>query len=158
MDIGGTQVIAAPRAEVWEALNSPEVLKTCIPGCERIEADGDDRYKVTMVAAIGPIRARFLGTLTLTDVQPPTAYSLLFEGNGGVAGFGKGGASVSLADLPEGTSLSYTAQAQVGGKLAQIGSRLIDTVAKKLAADFFRAFEKHFEARAAAGGDAVRAQ
>ena len=140
MDMTGEQIIPVPQQQVWEALNDPAVLKDCIAGCDVLEKVSDTEFKVGLVAAIGPVKAKFSGKLLLLDMNPPNSYSLAFEGSGGVAGFGKGTAAVSLVPEGEGTKLSYTAKASVGGKLAQIGSRLIDGVAKKMAEDFFRKF------------------
>ena len=142
MEMTGEQLIALPQGEVWRALNDPEILKACIPGCEAIDKTSENEYKVAMTASVGPVKAKFSGKLLLSDLQPPNSYSLSFEGSGGAAGFGKGGAHVSLAPEGAGTRLSYTAKASVGGKLAQVGSRLIDGVAKKMADDFFTAFNK----------------
>jgi len=142
MEMTGEQLIPAAQAEVWRGLNDPEVLKACISGCEAIEKLSDTEYSVVTTAAIGPVRAKFRGKLLLADINPPDSYSLSFDGQGGAAGFGKGSAKVSLATEAAGTRLSYTVKAQVGGKLAQIGSRLIDGVAKKMADDFFSAFNK----------------
>ncbi len=140
MEMTGEQLIPVAQAEVWRALNDPEVLKACIAGCESIERVTDAEYKVALTAAVGPVKAKFTGKLLLSDLNPPNSYSLAFEGSGGAAGFGKGGAKVSLATEGGATRLSYTATASVGGKLAQVGSRLIDGVAKKMADDFFTAF------------------
>ncbi len=142
MEMTGEQLIALPQGDVWRALNDPEILKACIPGCETIEKTSENEYRVAMTAAVGPVKAKFSGKLLLSDLQPPNSYSLSFEGSGGAAGFGKGGAHVSLKPEGAGTRLSYTAKASVGGKLAQVGSRLIDGVAKKMADDFFTAFNK----------------
>ena len=142
MEMTGEQLIAMPQAEVWRALNDPEILKACIPGCEAIDKTSENEYRVAMTASVGPVKAKFSGKLVLSDLQPPNSYSLSFEGSGGAAGFGKGGAHVSLKPEGSGTRLSYTAKASVGGKLAQVGSRLIDGVAKKMADDFFTAFNK----------------
>jgi hypothetical protein len=142
MEMTGEQLIPVPQAEVWRGLNDPEVLKACIAGCESIERISDTEYRVAMVAAVGPVKARFNGKLLLSDLNPPNSYSLSFEGSGGAAGFGKGGARVSLETEGTGTRLSYTATASVGGKLAQVGSRLIDGVARKMADDFFTAFNE----------------
>jgi carbon monoxide dehydrogenase subunit G len=142
MDMTGEQLIPLPQQRVWEALNDPGILKACIPGCESIERVSDTEYKVVMTAAIGPVKAKFNGKLLLADLNPPNAYSLAFEGSGGAAGFGKGSAKVSLAAEGSATRLSYTAHATVGGKLAQIGSRLIDGVARKMADDFFAKFNQ----------------
>jgi carbon monoxide dehydrogenase subunit G len=141
MEMSGEQRIPLSQQQVWEALNDPEILKACIPGCESIERVSDNEYKVAMTAAVGPVKAKFSGKLLLADLDPPNAYSLAFEGSGGAAGFGKGSAQVRL--VPEGsdaTLLTYKASASVGGKLAQIGSRLIDGVARKMADDFFERF------------------
>jgi carbon monoxide dehydrogenase subunit G len=140
MEMSGEQRIALPQAQVWAGLNDPEVLKASIPGCESIERVSDTEYKVAITAAVGPVKAKFNGKLLLADVNAPTSYRLAFEGSGGAAGFGKGGAQVSLAPDGAGTKLSYVANAQVGGKLAQVGSRLIDGVAKKMADEFFQRF------------------
>jgi carbon monoxide dehydrogenase subunit G len=142
MEMTGEQLIGLPQTEVWRALNDPEILKACIPGCEAIDKTADNEYRVAMTAAVGPVKAKFSGKLMLSDLQPPNSYSLSFEGSGGAAGFGKGGAHVSLKPEGSATRLSYTAKASVGGKLAQVGSRLIDGVAKKMADDFFTAFNR----------------
>jgi carbon monoxide dehydrogenase subunit G len=142
MEMTGEQLIPVPQAEVWRGLNDPNVLKACIPGCESIDKVSDAEYRVVIVAAVGPVKAKFSGKLLLSDLNPPTSYSLSFEGSGGAAGFGKGGAQVSLRPDGAGTRLSYTAKANVGGKLAQVGSRLIDGVSKKMADDFFVAFNR----------------
>jgi carbon monoxide dehydrogenase subunit G len=155
MEMTGEQVIPVPQSRVWEALNDPEVLKACIPGCESIERVSDSEYRVAMTAAVGPVKAKFNGKLALADVNAPNSYTLSFEGSGGAAGFGKGAAKVALA--PEGaaaTKLRYTANAQVGGKLAQVGSRLIDGVAKKMANDFFQRFNEALAGPALASGEA----
>jgi carbon monoxide dehydrogenase subunit G len=149
MEMTGEQHILADRDSVWNALNDPEVLKACIPGCDAIEKQDGDAYKISMLTVVGPIKARFNGKLTISDSNPPDGYSLSFEGSGGAAGFGKGGATVSLTPAEPGTLLAYTAAAQVGGKLAQVGSRLIDGVAKKMASDFFERFNAQFAAPAA---------
>jgi carbon monoxide dehydrogenase subunit G len=142
MEMTGEQLIPVPQAEVWRGLNDPEVLKACIAGCESIEKVSDNEYRIVLVAAVGPVKAKFNGMLLLSDLNPPNSYSLSFEGSGGAAGFGKGGAQVSLATEGSGTRLSYTAKASIGGKLAQVGSRLIDGVARKMADDFFTAFNE----------------
>jgi carbon monoxide dehydrogenase subunit G len=142
MEMKGDQLIPAPQRKVWEALNDPQALKACIPGCETIDRSADNEYIVTMVSRIGPVSAKFKGKLTLSDVRPPDSYSLSFEGQGGAAGFAKGGASVRLSAESTSTRLSYDVKANVGGKLAQIGSRLIDAAAKKVADDFFRNFNE----------------
>ena len=142
MEMSGEQHILLPQQRVWEALNDPAILKACIPGCESIDRVSDNEYKVAMTAAVGPVKAKFNGKLVLSDIDPPKSYSLTFEGSGGAAGFGKGSAQVNLAPESGGTLLTYKAQASVGGKLAQIGSRLIDGVARKMADDFFIRFNR----------------
>jgi carbon monoxide dehydrogenase subunit G len=139
----GEQLIPASQDETWKALNDPEILKACMPGCEAIDPAGENAYAVLMTARVGPVVAKFRGKLALSDIDPPNAYSLAFEGQGGVAGFAKGSASVRLAPQgEEGTLLTYQAKANVGGKLAQIGSRLVDAAAQKVAGDFFAAFNE----------------
>ncbi|MEX0957822.1 MAG: carbon monoxide dehydrogenase subunit G [Burkholderiales bacterium] len=140
MDMTGEETIPLPQQQVWEALNDPEILKACIPGCQEIEKVSDSEYRIAMTAAIGPVKAKFNGKLHLEDVNPPDSYTLAFEGSGGVAGFGKGRAEVALTPDGENTRLAYKAHATVGGKLAQIGSRLVGGVAKKMAAQFFEKF------------------
>ena len=142
MEMTGAQIIPALQAEVWRGLNDPEILKACISGCESIEKLTGTEYAIVTTAAIGPVKAKFRGKLLLADLDPPNSYSLSFDGQGGAAGFAKGSAKVSLTTEAAGTRLSYSVKAQVGGKLAQIGSRLIDGVAKKLADDFFAAFNQ----------------
>jgi carbon monoxide dehydrogenase subunit G len=150
MEMTGEQRIALPQQKVWEALNDPQILKACIPGCESIEKVSDNEYKVAMTAAVGPVKAKFSGKLLLSDLNPPNSYSLAFEGSGGAAGFGKGTAQVSLQSEGNETLLTYKASATVGGKLAQIGSRLIDGVAKKMSDDFFARFNQTVATPAAA--------
>src|SRR5881394_2330417 len=136
MEMTGEQLIAAPQQMVWDALNDPQILKACVPGCESIERTGDNEYQVLMVARVGPVSAKFKGKLTLSDIKPPESYSIAFEGQGGPAGFAKGGAQVKLSsEKPNEPRLSYNVKASVGGKLAQIGSRLVDAAAKKVADD-----------------------
>src|SRR5215510_12859436 len=142
MDMTGEQLIALPQQRVWEALNDAEILRACIPGCEVMDKVSDTEYRVVLTAAIGPVKAKFSGRLGLSDVNPPNGYSLAFEGSGGAAGFAKGSCKVSLSSADGGTRLSYNAQATVGGKLAQVGSRLIDGVARKMADDFFAKFNQ----------------
>ncbi len=142
MEITGTQTIPTPRDVVWAALNNPEVLKKCLPGCESVEATTPEEFKVVVVTAIGPLRARFNGVLRMSEVNAPESCVMVFEGQGGAVGFAKGSATVSLKTVDEGTELNYAAKAQIGGKLAQVGSRLIDSVAKKMSDDFFKAFRK----------------
>ena len=140
MEMSGEQLIPASQQETWDALNDPEVLKACVPGCEAIDLIAGNEYQVQMVARVGPVSAKFKGRLTLSDIKPPSSYSIAFEGQGGPAGFAKGGAQVKLSPQNGGTRLAYDVKASVGGKLAQIGSRLVDAAAKKVADDFFRNF------------------
>jgi hypothetical protein len=141
MDMTGEYRIPAPRQKVWEALNNPDVLRAAIPGCESIEKLSDTEMTAKVAAKVGPVSARFSGKVTLSDLDPPNGYRISGEGSGGAAGFAKGGATVTLADDGEGgTILGYTVDAQIGGKLAQIGSRLIDGVSRKMADDFFARF------------------
>lgn len=140
MDMSGEYIIPAPRETVWNALNDPEILRQCIPGCETVEKTSDDSFAAKVTAKVGPVRAKFSGKVTLSDIDPPNGYTISGEGSGGAAGFAKGGARVALSDDPAGTKLSYTVDATVGGKLAQIGSRLIDSTARKMANDFFGRF------------------
>lgn len=150
MEMSSSRIIPAPPSAVWAALNDPETLKQCVAGCERIEAAGPDQFEVTMAIKIGPVSARFKGKMSMSDIRPEHSYTLGFEGQGGVAGFAKGGAAVELVPAGDGTELRYQAQAQVGGKLAQLGSRLIDSSARKMADDFFNRFVARFPAGPAA--------
>jgi uncharacterized protein len=143
MELTGERLIPASVETTWTALNNPEVLKACIAGCESLDRTGDDAFSAVVAVKVGPVSARFKGNLKMTDVKAPNSYTIQFEGQGGVAGFGKGSADVSLAPEQAQTRLKYTARAQVGGKLAQVGSRLIDAAAGKIAEDFFKAFEAH---------------
>lgn len=140
MDLTGEFRIAAPRARVWRGLNDTEVLKRCIPGCREIERLSETELEATAVLKVGPVKATFKGKVTLSDLDPPNSYRITGEGKGGVAGFARGEALVSLADDGDATVLSYTATATVGGKLAQVGQRLLDATANKMAADFFGRF------------------
>ena len=142
MEMTGEQLIPLPQEATWKALNDPAVLKDCIPGCESIDKAEDDAYDVVLTARVGPVSARFKGRMKVSDADPPRAYKLSFEGQGGVAGFAKGEADVALTPEEGNTRLKYAARATVGGKLAQVGARLIDGVAKQLAGKFFEAFEK----------------
>jgi uncharacterized protein len=145
MEMTNTRVVPAPIDAVWQALNDPAALKACIPGCESLERIGADEWEATMAARVGPVSAKFTGKMRMTDSTPPTGYTLKFEGQGGAAGFANGEAKVTLAPAAENqTSLTYVAKAQVGGKLAQIGSRLIDGAAAKLADEFFEKFSALF--------------
>ena len=141
MEMSSTRVVHAAPDAVWNALNDPSVLKECIPGCESLERVSDSEWRAIVAAKVGPVSARFNGTMRIVDPTPPTGYTLKFDGQGGAAGFANGEAKVSLATSDGGdTALSYTAKANVGGKLAQIGSRLIDCAAAKMADDFFARF------------------
>jgi uncharacterized protein len=140
----GEQLVPLPQDETWQALNDPQVLKECVPGCETLEKISDTQYELTMKTRIGPVSARFKGMMTLEDVDAPRGYTMVFEGQGGVAGFAKGRASVALSEEGESTRLSYAVKANVGGKIAQLGARLIDGVARKLAEDFFKCFNARF--------------
>ena len=141
MELTSTRIVDAPPAKVWAALNDPAVLKETIPGCEALERVSDNEWRAVVAAKVGPVSARFNGKMLLADLDPPNGYTLKFEGQGGAAGFASGEAKVTLAPAEAGkTALSYTAKAQVGGKLAQIGSRLIDGAAAKMADDFFARF------------------
>jgi carbon monoxide dehydrogenase subunit G len=143
MKMTGEEIIAAPRQVVWDALNDPDVLKQCITGCEEIKKKSDTELEAKVTAKVGPVKASFVGAVKLSKLNPPRSYVISGEGKGGVAGFAKGGATVQLSDTADGhTKLSYDVDAQVGGKLAQIGSRLIDSTAKKMATDFFKKFNK----------------
>ena len=150
MDMQGARALAVTQQQAWDALNDPEVLKLCIPGCESIEATGDDAYALVNAIKVGPVAARFKGAIALADVHAPHSYTLHFEGNGGVAGFGKGSAQVTLTpggEVAEGCELGYTVHASVGGKIAQVGQRLIDGVAKSMAESFFKRFEEEMQRR-----------
>jgi len=150
MDLTGQYRIAAPRQAVWQALNDPEVLKQCIPGCESVEKTSDTEFQARATAAIGPVKARFAGKVTLSDLDPPNGYTISGEGQGGAAGFAKGGAKVRLTDDGGATVLAYEVNATVGGKLAQVGSRLIGGVAHKMADEFFGRFARLVEGPVAA--------
>lgn len=144
MELTEQHILPVSQQRAWEALNDSAVLRATIPGCESIEADGENAYAVSMLAAVGPVKARFSGRMSLTDINAPTSYTVVFEGQGGAAGFAKGSARVTLEPESEAsTKLSYTAKAQVGGKLAQIGSRLVDGAARKIAGEFFKRFSAH---------------
>jgi uncharacterized protein len=138
LNMEGEERIEAPVQKVWEALNDPAVLKECIPGCQSLEKTDSDQLAATVVLKIGPIKATFDGAVTLSNLNPPTGYTISGEGKGGIAGFAKGGADVTLVeDGPNATILKYNARADVGGKIAQLGSRLIESTSKKLAGQFF---------------------
>jgi hypothetical protein len=149
MDFKGSETIRAPRSLVWKCLNDPEVLKNCVPGCQSFTAAGEDAFLAMITVSIGPVKANFKGSLTLSDRVEPEGYRIVGQGEGGIAGFGKMNAEVALADAGEETVLSYVAYAEVGGKLAQIGTRLVSSVANKLAASFFQRFNDNVSALAA---------
>ena len=151
MDMTGEQRIPAPRQVVWDALNDAEALKASIPGCQEVEKKSDTEFSAKVRLAIGPVKANFSGEVTLSDIDAPNGYTLSGQGAGGAAGFGKGEAKVTLREENGETVVSYTAHATVGGKLAQIGQRLIDSTAKKLAGQFFENFAAHLTAEQAPG-------
>jgi carbon monoxide dehydrogenase subunit G len=140
MNLSGEQQVAAPRQRVWEALNDPEVLRQCIPGCQSLDKEGDDRFNAVAEVKIGPIGARFRGTVQLSDLDAPNGYTITGQGNGGIAGNAKGGAKVRLSDVDGGTLVSYDVEAEVGGRMAQLGGPIIDATAKQLAGKFFTKF------------------
>jgi carbon monoxide dehydrogenase subunit G len=154
MELTGSRTIAAPRAEVWAALNDAEVLCACIPGCEELTGSPEAGFEAVATQKVGPVKATFRGAVTLSDVVAGESYTLAGEGKGGVAGFAKGQARVRLADVPGGTELSYEVEARVGGKLAQIGSRLVDGFARKLADAFFERLQARLEGTPAPAEDA----
>jgi hypothetical protein len=149
MDLTGEYKIPAPRDAVWKALNDPDILKQCIPGCEEITRVSDTELTAKVTAKVGPVKASFSGKVTLSDLDPPNGYKISGEGQGGVAGFARGDADVRLRDADGGTALSYTANAAVGGKLAQIGSRLVEGAARQMADQFFGRFAEIVGAAAA---------
>ncbi|MFM9967359.1 MAG: SRPBCC family protein [Burkholderiales bacterium] len=140
MEMTGEQLIPLAQNDVWRGLNDPEILKSCIAGCEAVEKTAENEYRIALTASVGPVKAKFSGKLSLSDLDPPNSYSIAFEGSGGAAGFAKGGAQVKLSTEGSATRLNYSAKANIGGKLAQIGSRLVDGVAQKMANDFFVKF------------------
>jgi len=171
MEMQASRTLAVSQQQAWEALNDPEVLKLCIPGCDKVEPTAENQYSVAMALKIGPVSAKFAGKITLSDIVPPESYNIAFDGSGGVAGFGKGNAQVKLVQLPADAAgqasceLHYTVHASVGGKIAQLGQRLIDGAAKSMAEDFFKRFDHEMQRRfpraeappadAAASADAV---
>jgi carbon monoxide dehydrogenase subunit G len=140
LEMTGEYVLPLDRSQVYAALNDPDMLKRCIPGCEELEKLSDTEFAAVVRMELGPVKARFKGKVRLEDLDPPNGYRIEGEGEGGVAGFAKGGATVSLAEIPEGTKLAYRAEANVGGKIAQLGQRLIAGSAKKIADKFFSNF------------------
>ena len=151
MELTGSRVIAAERDAVWAALNDPEVLKACIPGCQSMEATEDGGFEAVVKQKVGPVSATFKGAVQLSDLNPPESYTISGEGKGGAAGFAKGGAKVKLTEVEGGTELAYNVDAKVGGKIAQLGARLIDSFAKKVADQFFANFQKAVEGEPEAG-------
>ncbi len=158
MQMQASRLISASPDRVWRALNDPAILRACIPGCDSFEPDGDNRYAVSAAIRIGPVSARFSGTVTLADIVDGVSYSLSFDASGGVAGFGKGRAEVALSPADGGTMLTYAVKSQIGGKLAQLGQRLIDGAAKSMADDFFRRFEQAVQAQEQTASGAVSIQ
>ncbi len=145
MDMQGTRQLAITQQQAWDALNDPTVLKACIPGCDKVEPSGDNQYSIGMSIKIGPVSAKFSGKITLSDINPPASYKINFEGQGGPAGFGKGDSAVTLTPNDDGCELAYTVHASVGGKIAQLGQRLIDGAAKSMAEDFFKRFDNEMQ-------------
>jgi uncharacterized protein len=141
MDMQGSKQLAISQQQAWDSLNDPEVLKLCIPGCDKVEATGENKYAVGMALKIGPVSAKFAGKISLEDIVAPSSYKITFDGQGGVAGFGRGNAQVKLTPNDAGCLLDYTVQATVGGKVAQLGQRLIDGAAKSMSEDFFKRFD-----------------
>jgi carbon monoxide dehydrogenase subunit G len=155
MELKGEYRIPAPREQVWAMLNDPAVLKECIPGCESLEGSPAEGFAARVTTKVGPVKATFNGQVTLSNINPPESYTISGEGKGGVAGFAKGGADVHLAEDSDATILTYAVNAQVGGKLAQLGSRLIDSTAKKLADEFFSSFAQKAGGGATAATEAI---
>lgn len=150
MDMQASRTLAITQQQAWDALNDPEVLKLCIPGCDKMEPAGENRYAIGMALKIGPVSAKFGGKINLGDIVPPHSYTITFEGQGGAAGFGKGDAKVNLTPLANGAlgcELCYLVHASVGGKIAQLGQRLIDGAAKSMAEDFFKRFDLEMQRR-----------
>lgn len=154
MDMQGSRPLAVSQQQAWDSLNDPEILKACIPGCEKFERVDENEYAVTVAVKIGPVSAKFNGKVKLADIEAPVSYALQFEAQGGVAGFGQGESKVELIPHEGGCELKYTVHSKVGGKIAQLGQRLIDGVAKSLAEDFFKRFDEALQAKFA-GGDAT---
>jgi len=142
MQMQGSRQLSATAQQAWAALNNPDILMQCIPGCQSFESESDNVYKVAAQIKIGPVSAKFTGKVTLSDIEPPKRYTLNFEAQGGVAGHGKGVSRVDLTENEQGVELKYTVESQIGGKLAQLGQRLIDGAAKSMADDFFKRFEQ----------------
>jgi carbon monoxide dehydrogenase subunit G len=152
VELKGERMLSVDRATAWAALNDTEILKLCVPGCESIAATGENQFEITMTAAVGPVKAKFKGKLALTDIDAPNAYTMKFDASGGPTGFARGEVRVTLAEVAaQRTKLAYVANAQIGGKLAQVGSRLIDAAAGATADKFFEAFGAQLAAQAPAG-------
>jgi uncharacterized protein len=147
MEMQGSRQLAITQQQAWDALNDPAVLKACIPGCDKVEPTGENQYSIAMALKIGPVSAKFTGKIALSDINPPQSYTISFEGQGGPAGFGKGSAKVQLTPNDRGNELAYSVQASVGGKIAQLGQRLIDGAAKSMAEDFFKRFDEAMQVR-----------
>src|SRR5256885_3050109 len=145
MEMSGARQLNVPQLKVWAALNDPEMLRACIPGCDRFVPAGEHEYSVALTASVGPVKAHFTGKVKLFDIRPAEGYTMRFEGQGGAAGFAKGDAVVALEPDGDGTRLAYQVKAHVGGRLAQVGSRLVDGAAKKLADEFFAEFAQRLE-------------
>lgn len=158
MKMSDSRVIAAPREQVWAAIQDPEVLKACVPGCTEMAGSAAEGFEATVVQKVGPVKATFKGAVQMTDMNAPESLKLSGEGKGGAAGFAKGGAEVRLTEHADGTELHYDVEANVGGKLAQLGSRIIDGFAKKMADQFFENFQKAVEGPAAEGEDVTEAE
>ena len=142
MDMQGSRQLAITQQQAWDALNDPAVLKACIPGCDKVEPTGENQYAIGMALKIGPVSAKFAGKIVLSEIVPPISYTINFEGQGGAAGFGKGNSAVTLVPNDAGCELNYTVHASVGGKVAQLGQRLVDGAAKSMAEDFFKRFDE----------------
>jgi carbon monoxide dehydrogenase subunit G len=147
MDMQSSRALAVTQQQAWEALNDPEVLRACIPGCDKFESTGENQYAIGVAVKIGPLAARFAGKIGLSDIKPPDSYTISFDGQGGAAGFGKGNSQVTLTPQATGCELAYTVHAQVGGKIAQLGQRLVDGAAKSMAEDFFKRFDAQMQRR-----------
>jgi len=145
MDMQGSRALAVTQQQAWDALNNPEVLRTCIPGCDKFEPTDENRYAVGVAVKVGPVAARFASKISLSEIKPPDSYTISFDGQGGAAGFGKGNARVTLTPQGTGCELAYTVHAQVGGKIAQLGQRLVDGAAKSVAEDFFKRFDAEMQ-------------
>ena len=152
MELKGSRLIAADRATVWARLNDAETLKACIPGCQELTGSPEEGFEAVVTQKVGPVKATFKGKVTLTDVVPPESYRIVGEGSGGIAGFAKGAAAVHLTDAEGGTELVYDVDAAVGGKIAQLGARLIGGFARKMADEFFDRFQAQVEGPGAEAG------